>query len=342
MKVQAFNSAMEWLLDEFDNPSVRFLTLRDLTDLDEDFPIFLEARKEAHHSDPIARILDNMHPEGYWSKPGPGYSPKYRSTVWAIILLAQLGGSVKEDSRISDACDYLMDHAYAEGGYFSHSGAPGGTFDCLQGNLCWAIMKLGYKDLRLLEAFDWLARSQIGEGIAAKEDKQAFPRYYAYKCGPNFQCGANYNLPCAWGAEKVLRAFSILPVKLRTEPINRAIQLGVDFFFSVEPTPAAWPYHDRINNTWWKFGFPIFYNTDLLQVAETLAALGYADDPRLVPLMDYIESKMDDEGKWILEHDYKDKTWGNYGKKGQPNKWVTLRALRALCARDLNHHFTYS
>lgn len=237
---------MEWLLDEFDNPSVRFLTLRDLTDLDEDFPIFLEARKEAHHSDPIARILDNMHPEGYWSKPGPGYTPKYRSTVWAIILLAQLGGSVKEDSRISDACAYLMDHAYAEGGYFSHSGAPGGTFDCLQGNLCWAIMKLGYKDPRLLEAFDWLAHSQIGEGFAPKGDKEAFPRYYAYKCGPNFRCGANYNLPCAWGAEKCCGRLAFC--QLNYEPKRSIVLSSLVLISSSALSPLRQPGRTRIGS----------------------------------------------------------------------------------------------
>ena len=42
-----------------------------------------------------------MDHDGFWVEPGPGYNPKYRSTVWAVILLAQLGASVKEDKRIS-------------------------------------------------------------------------------------------------------------------------------------------------------------------------------------------------------------------------------------------------
>jgi hypothetical protein len=33
-----------------------------------------------------------MNPAGNWVK--PGYSPKYRSTVWALILLAELGAHI--------------------------------------------------------------------------------------------------------------------------------------------------------------------------------------------------------------------------------------------------------
>lgn len=326
-----FITTRDWLLEPAD-PCIRYLTLRDLLSHEKDDPTLIAALIESHASEPIARVLNNMHPDGYWSKPGAGYSPKYRSTVWALILLAQLGASINSDPRIEQACAYLLEHGYAEGGYFTHSGAPGGTFDCLQGNLCWALLELGCTDPRLTDAFEWMARSQIGEGIAAKTEKDDYPRYYAYKSGPGFICGCNSNLPCAWGATKVMMAFSRLPEDRRTDLIKRAIDIGVNFIFSIEPTSASWPYDNKINGTWWKFGFPVFYNTDLLQVAEAMVGLGYGGDPRLAGLIQLIESKADENGKWKLEHDYKDKTWGNYGVKGQPNKWVTLRALRVLDA----------
>jgi hypothetical protein len=34
-------------------------------------------------------------------------------------------------------------------------------------------------------------------------------------------------------------------------------------------------------------------------------------------------------GRWVLEHRL-DNTWGRFGRVGQANKWVTLRALRVL------------
>ena len=40
--------------------------------------------------------------------------------------------------------------------------------------------------------------------------------------------------------------------------------------------------------------------------------------------------KQDAHGRWALEYDYAGKTWVDFGAKRQPNKWVTVRALRAV------------
>ncbi len=223
---QLKGDAVAWLLEQ-DDPGVRYLVLRDLEDLSADDRELRAARKAAHQHGPIAAILDHMHADGYWARPGPGYNPKYRSTVWSLIALAQLGASVEDDPRIRRACDYLLDNNLCEGGQFSTSTAPSGTIDCLQGNLCWALLELGCADSRLPTAFDWMARTVTGEGIASATSRDAEVRYYAYKCGPNFACGVNGQRPCAWGAVKVMLAFSRVPARQRTPHMNRAIKLGV-------------------------------------------------------------------------------------------------------------------
>jgi hypothetical protein len=277
-----------------------------------------------------------MEKSGYWVKPGAGYTQKYRSTVWALIALAQLGASVDEDWRLRQACAYLLDHGLASGGQFTTttSGAPSGTVDCLQGNLCWALLELGCDDARLDLALDWMARTVTGEGIAPATDRDAARRYYAYKSGPTFGCGINAGLPCAWGGVKVMLALAKVPAQRRTPLIKRAIRRGIDFLFSIDPATAAYPTRDgaRPNRSWWKFGFPVFYVTDLLQLVDALAALGYGADPRLARTLQLIREKQDAHGRWPLEYDYTGKTWVNFGAKQQPNKWVTLRALRVLKA----------
>ena len=50
-------------------------------------------------TDPIASILAAQQPEGFWVKPGPGYTPKYRGTVWQLIFLDQLGAD-DTDARV--------------------------------------------------------------------------------------------------------------------------------------------------------------------------------------------------------------------------------------------------
>lgn len=334
---QLNGDSLTWLLEP-DSPNLRYLALRDLLDQPETDQDLRAARQAAHQAGPIAAILNEMDTAGYWVEPGPGYNPKYRSTVWSVILLAQLGASVREDKRIAQACAYLLEHALTKSGQFTLTGAPSGTVDCLQGNLAWALLELGCDDPRLETAFDWMVRSVTGEGIASMEERQAIVRYYASKCGPTFACGANNKLPCAWGGAKVMLALGKWPSERRTPAIQRAIQQGVDFLFSIDPAEATYPVGlgNKPSQNWWKFGFPIFYVTDLLQIIEALAALGYGNDPRLSRSIALIREKQDDSGRWALEYDYTGKTWVDFGTKKQPNKWVTLRALRVLKSVSAN------
>lgn len=320
---------LDWLLEP-DDVGVKYLALRDLADGSRGE--LATARKNAHERGQIGQILANMKKEGFWEKPGAGYYPKYTATIWSVILLAQLGASIEMDKRISSACAYVLDHNLVEGGQFTISGAPSGTVDCMQGNLCDSLLDLGCSDPRLDKAYEWMARSVTGDGIAPVTDKKATVRYYASKCGPHFACSSNNKLPCAWGAAKVMLAFSKLPKEKRTPLIDNSIQTGVDFLFSKDPAKADYPsgYNNKPSGNWWKFGFPVFYITDLLQVVEALVRLGYGNDPRLTEALNIINNKRDTQGRWILEYDYSGKTWADFGIKKHPNKWVTLRALNVL------------
>lgn len=329
---------LDWLLDESE-PGPRYLALRDVLRLKADDPLLVKARTEAHLHGPIAKVLDKMAPEGWWVQPGGGkgaggggYSPKYRSMVWALILLSQLGASVEADPRLRTACSYYLEHALADGEKISYNGAPSGTIACLQGNMLAALLELGYDDPRLDQAFDWMARTVTGEGMSSAKEKKAPRRYFAYNCGPRFACGANLGEPCAWAAVKEMLAFARLPVNRRTPAIQRAIQAGIDFLFSVDPAEAAYPSPGtgKPSSDWWKFGFPVFYITDLIQLVEALVLLGCREDPRLANALELIRSKQDEQGRWKMQFNYSGKTWGDYGRKGAPNKWVTLRALKVL------------
>lgn len=322
--------SLDWLLTE-DGSGMRYLALKDLVGLPNDSTELLQAKKEAYANGQIARILNHMQPEGYWNKPGGGYSPKYYSTVWSLMLLSQLGASVHDDERIATACTYYLDHAISLDGSISHNGTRSGTFDCLQGNMSAALTDLGCHDKRLDDTYDWMAKSEIGQ----------IDKYYASgKSGPNFACSANGKKLCAWGAVKVVLALGKIQKSKRSQTINQAIQVGVDFLFSVDPMTAAYPtmYNEKPNGSWWKLGFPTFYCTDLLQLAEALTVVGYGNDLRLKNSLEFINSKQDEQGRWKLEHDYAGKTWGGFGKKGEPSKWVTYRVLKLLSKlnRDYN------
>ncbi len=324
--------SLAWLLEP-DEPAARYQALKYLVQPRPQDSELTLARQAALESEPAKAILDAMDPAGFWAKAGGGYSPKYYAGVWSLITLAQMGFAAADDPRIAQGCAYYMDHAFTKFGSIAYNGAPGGTIDCLQGNMLWALTEMGCEDERIEQAYEWMARSVTGEGIAPQNDKTQENRYYAYKCGPNFACGANEGQSCAWGAVKIMRAFANWPLPKRTPLIRQAIQMGADFLLGVEPMTAAYPIpsdSQKPNRDWWLPGFPVFYIADLMQLLEALVGLGYGRDARLQQTLDWMLSKQDEQGRWKLEYTYRGKIWSNFGTRGKPSKWVTLRALRVL------------
>lgn len=314
-----------WLLEpDPDNPGVRYFALRELLDRPEDDPEVQAARVAIMTTGPVPAILDAQYPDGYWVKPGGGYSPKYRSTVWQIIFLAELGAD-PSDERVRRGCEYLLSHSIAANGAFSayQKPVPSGSVHCLNGNLSYALLNLGYADdPRVQAALDWLARAITGEGQI---------RYYkSGTTGPGFACSANEGQPCAWGATKAMKALIAVPPDRRTPVAQRAIEVGTEFLLSRDPAVADYPYTQRVSSTWFKFGFPLSYWSDVLETTGVLVELGYGGDPRLANALQFILNKQDTQGRWKLENSLNGKMWADIEKKGKPSKWVTLRALRVL------------
>lgn len=323
-----------WLLEpDPENPGPRLFALRELLERPANAPEAAEAQQAVMAGGPVPKILDAQYPEGYWVKPGPGYSPKYRSTVWSVMFLAQLGAD-GADARVRAGCEYLLDHARAPTGGFSAGANATGLIHCLQGNLCAALMDLGwFGDPRLDEALDWLARSVTGQGIAPASQRDAPVRYYrSGNSGPGFACSANDHQACAWGAVKTMLALGKVPESERTPAMKAAIQAGVGFLLGRDPAVADYPhpYAPKPSQSWFRFGYPVAYVTDLLQNLEALTALGMGGDPRLQRAINLVLGEQDAQGRWKMTYSYNGKMWADVEQKGKPSKWVTLRALRVL------------
>lgn len=335
-KEQLQGDPLTWLLNkDADQPAIRYFSLRDILEYSEDSVELKEAKKAVMSSGPVPVILSAQEAEGYWCKPGPGYGPKYRGTAWQVIFLAQLGAD-GADPHVRAGCEYVLQHMIASNGAFSVNGIPSAFIHCLAGNLGAALIDLGWlDDKRVQTALEWEARTITSEGVADSESRDTGERYYkSGTSGPLFACAANGSLSCAWGAVKAMLAFGKIPPSLRTPKVQSAIDQGAEFLLSHDPATADYPfaYGNKPSSSWFKFGYPIGYVTDVLQNLEALAALGKAGDCRLADTLELVKSKQDAQGRWKLEYTYNGKTWSDIEKKGQLSKWVTLRALRVLKA----------
>jgi len=324
-------SVLDWLLEKQD-PGVRYFALRDLLGAPADDTDVAAARRATVRHSPVREILAGQKQDGYWVKPGPGYSPKYTGTVWSIIFLGQYGADGSH-ARVRRAVEYVLDHGRSPLGGFSVNGSSGAMIHCLQGNLGASLLELGFgDDPRLAAALDWLARSITGEGIASARSKESVRYYRGGNSAPGFCCAANNHKPCAWGAIPALDALSRISAPDRSPRVRRALKAGTDFLLGHDPAVADYPmgYSTRPNGSWFKFGYPMGYVTDVLRNAEVLVRLGRGKGRRLKHLSELILQKRGPDGRWRLEYSYRGKTWADTEHKGSPSKWVTLRALRAL------------
>lgn len=305
-----------WLLEE-DNPSVRYFALRDLLRRPADDAELLTAQSAIMTSRPVREILDAQYPEGYWIKPGRGYSPKYRATVWQLIFLADLGATA--DEAVDRACRLVLEHSFIpDEGLFSATKAGTGTIVCLNGNLLRSLQKLGYGDHPTVRT--------VSEALAGTIVENGF------NCRANASHRARKEtwLPCAWGAIKALRAFAQTPHRQRSAAVKPAIDRGVDFLLSRDPAVADYPSGTgQISPLWFQLGFPLGYGCDVLEAVDVLVQLGHGGDERLRRAIDLVVAKQDSEGRWLLERTLP-KTWTSFGRRNRPSKWVTLRALRML------------
>lgn len=319
------DSTVDWLLEaDDDNPGVRYFALRDLLDLPSEDRKVRQARRAIMRRGPVPAILDAQSPDGTWVKAGSGYSPKYRGTVWQVLLLAELGAD-PADARVKRGCEALMRGAIATSGGFSPyaNAIASGVLHCLNGNMLYALHRLGYGgDPRVELALEWQASAILGDGD--------IHYYKSGTSGPGFACGINLGQPCGWGAAKAMNGLLEVPPRTRTRRMKRALQVGADFLLSRDPADADYPYTERVSSTWFKLGFPLSYWSDVLEITWILVRMGYARDPRLRRALDWILDKRDSQGRWKLGNTLNGKMWIDIERRGKPSKWVTLRAMRVL------------
>lgn len=311
---------LDWLLEP-ENPSARYLTLTRLLGRSEDDPDVAAARAAIPGWGPARAILDAQWPEGYWVRPGVGYSPKHKATVWQVLFLAALGAPRSE--ALDRACAYVLDHSRLADGRFSENKTGQGAYACLNGNLLRAFAQLGYEDPRLDESREALAEMVARDGFCCRYNAPT-PKPARMRDGQ----------PCAWGVVKTLGAFAEIPKGARSPAVQSAIAAGVAFLGSDPLCTGKFPTATRPSPLWRKFGFPLGYTSDLLEALEVLSILGVEHTPQIAAALDVVRAKQNLDGRWLLEHQLHN-TWASFGELGQPDKWVTLRARRVLAAWEV-------
>ncbi|UCF08277.1 MAG: nitrogen fixation protein NifH [Thermoplasmata archaeon] len=317
----------EWLL-EMDNPSVRYFTLRYILGKQERSNDVKNAKREIMKAGPVPKILEKQKPKGHWGKPEDFYErSKYRGTVWNLIILAELGADGK-NKQIRNACEFILKWSQdRKSGGFAHVGSgrnggyPSGVIPCLTGNMVWSMIRLGYfNDPRVKKGIRWMTKYQ------RFDDKvKVAPTGWPYD---NWKtCWGRHT--CHMGVVKALKALTEIPPGRRTKAVKRTIEEAAEFMLTHHIYKRSRNLEKVSKPSWLKLGFPLMYQTDILEILGLLTSLGYRDE-RMQDAVDMVISKQDRRGRWPLESTFNGRFLVNIEKKDIPSKWITLNALRAL------------
>lgn len=318
----------EWLLEK-NNPSVRYFTLHDLLEKSDTNPEVREAQQDIMKTGVVPAILEKQKNEGYWEDPERFYLAKYKGTVWQLMILAELGAD-GNDVRVRRACEFILSRSQdLEGGGFAYSSSvkKGGgrhseVVPCLTGNLVWTLIRLGYlKDVRLQRGIDWITDYQrFDDRIAEAPKGEPYDR---------LRTGCFSKHSCHMGAVKALKALAEIPENKQTTAVKKTIEKGAEYFFLHHVFKSSHNL-DRVPKPGWlRFGFPLMYQTDALEILGILTKLGYKEK-RMQEAIDIVVSKQDTHGRWKLENTFNGRYQVNIEKKEETSKWITLHALRVL------------
>jgi hypothetical protein len=315
---------IEWLLDS-GTSGVRYWALQHLKDLSHTDSEVLTAQDAIPQSVEVQAILNAQDPEGYWAKPEHIYANKYTATTHSLLILAEFG--IKRLPAIERGIEQLFTFQLNSGHFTTvrpktKRGYASTVSDtcCLDANILYYLTHFGYLD-------DPRTQKTIQFLLNHYDDTQV-----GWKCRA-YPINAETVFPplCYMGLCKVLKAFSTFPNQYRSKRIKAIIGQLVELIFENQIYKyLRYPDGTRKEKAGWKrFGFPLFYNSDILEVLDTLTRLG-VNDPRMDESINIVLEAQQPDGKWLLKHTFNGKFWHDIGKKGKPSKWITLRALRVL------------
>jgi hypothetical protein len=265
---------------------------------------------------------------GYWDQPDRLYVAKYKGTVWQLIILAEHLASGK-DSRIKKTCDFLLEYSQDKesGGFSMHRAIKSGggrhseVIPCLTGNMVWSLIRFGLlEDERVQRGVNWITRYQrFDDAISAAPIGWPYDKYE--------MCWGKHT--CHMGVVKALKALSEIPPKQRSASVEQTIKNGIEFILDHRVYKRSHDLTKVSKPGWRRFGFPLMYQTDVLEILGILTRLG-CRDKRMQDAVDLVESKQDTSGRWLLTETFNGRFQVDVEEKSNVSKWITLNALRVL------------
>lgn len=297
-----------WLLEE-ENPPVRYWTLLDLLDRPADDPEVQVARRAIATYLPVAELLAAQKRGGYWVK-RDYYLPKNYGTFWVLSVLADVGLTA-EDEHIRRGCEFMFTFQRENGAFCRRRRVAGKGLvwtkepaPCTHARIVRFLIQFGYgDDPRTRAGIDWLLAVQHEDGM--------------WDCHPTRRHG------CLRATHDVLRVAALDSVVAAHPAIARASAVVCELLMEGD----MGKYH--VGLPWTVLEYPHF-GAGLISTLDALARLGFTlEQPKVAEAMEFLLGRQLPDGAWPLDLSVRSPPF-DVGQPGEPNKWLTLDALRAI------------
>lgn len=299
---------LPWLLEP-KNPSARYMTLTDLLDALDDDPEVRAAQDAILSHAPVAELLAAQRRDGSWVK-HDYYLPKHRGTFWVLSVLADLG-LTGENEQVRKSCEFMFTFQREHGPFCRRRRVSGRGIiwddqpaPCTHARIVRFLIQLGYAgDSRLRVSMDWLLGIQRDDGM--------------------WHCRMNRGYGCLRATIDVLRVAALEPELAAQPAIGRAATVVCHLL--MEPRMSRF----HVKNPWTTLEYP-YFDYSLISALDALARLGHTrEQPGIASAMEYLLSRQLPDGTWPLDQSPYNPPF-NPGGRGEPNKWLTLDALRLV------------
>ena len=304
---------MRWLLDS--DPSIRWQTLRDLTDAPATDVEAERARVATEGAG--ARLLALQGTDGYWA--GTAWNRGWDSTMHVLMLLREMGLDPKSEVA-RRALGLVRDRVTWQG-----CGPPeihGNTFfagevePCINGQVAAAGAYFG-QDVRGI--IDRLLGEQLPDGgwNCDAETGSTRSSFNTTMC----VLDALLEYERAFGSRSEVTA-----ARLRGQEYLLERRL-----FRRKSTGEAIEHDRKSGGSWKSLAFPTWWHYDLLWGLDYLRRAGVEPDERLAEAVAIVAGKRSDDGRWPLDVQYAGRLPVETDEGvGRPSRWNTLRAWRVL------------
>jgi len=312
-------SVVEWLLEE-NNPSIRYLTLTELLSMPPRRREVVDARNKIPEWEPVRKILAKQKRNGGWDDGRTWYLPKYKSTVWQLLILSQTGID-PAIPPVRKMCEYAFRFQMPSGGFYSGM-APNFEDDwarlagCLNGNVVAALCRLCWAgDPRIRKAVDHLLSFQEPDG--------------GWGCR-SFGYHSRDKHSCFMGTICALDGLIEYSEHVRRKNVSRAIGSACEFLLMHRLYKADHHGWKIIRADYPKLRAPWLVGYNILRGLRAVTRAGTANDQRMKDALNLLVAKRNSKGRWIREAPWPSTTYSSFGRVGAEDKWVTLNALLVL------------